>query len=211
MLAQAVACPDDRCRRSRPAAQERVPRHPPATGRLDLVEPQRRRRRSPARAALERAGRPVSPARPTLAVQTTSRPTRGLDERARPRLVGADLALELGRRARRVEPAVLAAQRPGQRRARPRLRRAPSSSPRSHGPSVSVEQRRPPCAARSASSSGAVSSPSSGARRLGDDRPGVEPVVHPHERDAGLARRRRGSPPGSASRRDGAAAATDGG
>ena len=63
------------------------------------------------------ADRRAAPARPR---QTMSRPSGRLDERARPRLVGADLALQLGRRSR------VGSRRPSSRRSG-RVSVAPSS------------------------------------------------------------------------------------
>ena len=88
------------------------------------------------RARRKRAGRHVARlAARTSTARRSSRPMRRLDERARPGLVGADLALELDGRPRRVEAPVLAAQRPGQRRAVRRLRLLGGARRASHGPS----------------------------------------------------------------------------
>ena len=130
---------------------------------------------------------------------------------AGPRLVGADLAFELGRRPRRVEPAVLAPERPGQRRAVVGLRRRRRSRRGATVRASRASSVRGRDRAASASSSGAVSVPSSGHALLGDDRPGVEAGVHPHQRHAGLAVAGEDRGRDRASRRGGAAAATGGG
>ena len=146
----------------------------------------------------------------TGALARRPREPLGLDEAARPRLVGAHLALAAQRcRLDRVEPAVLSAQRAGQRRVRlvlwlgrdlarqPGLEVAVSSARRFVG------QLRPRAPAR-------VSSPSSGTRRCAT----IGPVSRPASMRISVtpvSGRRPGSRPGSASRRDGAAAATDGG
>ena len=203
---------DEARRRRDDRAAQQVDPASAAAGRLDLV------RGEPAVGRRER--RPVAgPTRPGSASaasgsdgrarQTIEPARRRLDERPRPRLVGPDLALEVDRRPARVEPAVLAPERPGQRRPVLRLRRRPRSRRRA---TARATARASPAAAPAsrASSSGAVSSPSSGqptGRRSGPCR-----ARRPSdERHAGLRDRRRGSSPGSASPRDAAAAATDGG
>ena len=132
-----------------------------AAGRLDLHEPEpvavaavpaRRHRTRPA------AGRPRR--RPGSRATRQSRPDGRLDERARPRLVGADLALELRRGSAGIQPSVLAAERPRRRRAIARSAGEPSISPASHG---SIDARRAgdaPTSASRASSSRGVSVPS---------------------------------------------------
>ena len=200
------AAADDR----RLAAQERRPRssacRPPAGPRRARGARRRRRRGRDASKVPRRSSPPAAPA---LADQTTSRPTAS--RRTSPaRLVGADLALELDRGRD-------GSRRPSSRRSG-RVRVAPSlgcgrrrrARRASHGPRL--RSSRPSRRQRERRlEPGVVSSPSSGDALLGDDRAGVEARVHPHQRHAGLARRRRGSRPGSASRRGGAAAATDGG
>ena len=87
----------------------------------------------------------------------------GLEEAARPRQVGPDLALQEPRRLRRIQPAVGAPERPGQRRAvgglgrRAQLARAATVERPAPG-------ARPRRSRRRASRAGAVSSPSSGQR-----------------------------------------------
>ena len=176
-------------------------------------QPQRaRRRRRRGRASSKTSRRrPARRARAGLAAHTTSRPTGVSTNDARPRLVGADLALELDR-----GPAS-GSSRPSSRRSgrvsvapSARLRRRASSSPRSHGPSVRVQQvggfhqRAPPRAA--------ASSPSRRGRRVAGRRSarcrGRRPCASGSRRSP---RRRPGSRPGSASRPDAAAAATDAG
>ena len=141
-----------------------VIRRPPAGWTSSRHEPPVRGRRAPRPSLVgdERARRVVRSPAATRAAQTTSRPDRRLEERARPRLVGADLALELDRRPRR------------DRAGRPRAGAAGSASRPSLGCGVggelAAEPRaersrragRPRSTARRASSSGAVSSPSSG-------------------------------------------------
>ncbi len=159
-------------RRRRPRSRS-APRHPPATGRLDLVEPEQPVGRPP-------SDPPSGPRRPAPRSSGASAPwLRGrglpdddppgdrLEERARPRLVGPDLALELARpslgssrpssrRSGRVSVASLLGLRPRRDLARPATARG-----------ASHEQRRR-ALARRASSSGAspsVQRPPSPARR----------------------------------------------
>ena len=156
------------CRRSagRPR-DERGPRH--------------RACRRPAGPRGARAARPSPVARPTATEPTRTcrrvagvrrRPdggvphdeaaVDGLDERSRPRLVRADLALELGRGRRGIEPPVLAAERPGQRRAVARAAGAAASSPREPRAERSLRAgRRRDHGEASPRASGAVSVPSS--------------------------------------------------
>ena len=188
-------------RRPPPTSASRRPAGPRRAAAVAVAGREARRRPN-----VPAGGAPARP--PGRRLPDDQPPARRLEERAGPRLVGADLALQLARRARRVEPAVLAAERPRQRRAVVGCGVA-ASSPRIHGPSSRRGGRRRPRPA--APRAPAPSRRRRGRPRLGDDRARVEPGVHPHQRDAGLARRRRGSPPGSASRRGGAAAATDGG
>ncbi len=110
----------------------------------------------------------------------------GLEERPGPRLIGPDLPLELRGGAPGIEPAVLAAERSGQRDAVGRL----GVPPRARLAATARGHPSRTTAARSRSSRlqrwrrlGAVE----GDRPLRHDRPGVEPVVHPDERDASLA------------------------
>ena len=202
-----------RCRRSAGDGRRRNSTQgiaPPPAGWTSIEHESLRRRRTP------RPRAPNAPVARSLAVppgsadQTVEPPGAGLDERARPRLIGADLALELGGRPRRVQPAVLAPQRPGQRRAarpaaavagaRPAARRRasrPAASAAIGEPRLELRRRLVPVERRAGA-----------AATIG---PGVEPLVHPHQRHARSRRRRPGSSPGSASRRDGAAAATGGG
>ena len=174
-----------RCRRSRDVHG----RSPPRTSGVPPAGCTAWSRRSPSTVASPvpsnvPGGPPAATA--TLAVHTTSRPNGGVDERAGPRHVGADLPLERGRRARRVEPAILTTEGPGQGRALLGLRLAQSSHP---GATAGEPRRarRPASSVKSASSDGVVSVPSSGNAALGDDRPRIEPVVHPHQGDARLA------------------------
>ena len=110
------------------------------------------RRSAPKRPGAPSAGRArdASPARRRV------RPAVGVDERARPGLVGADLPLEVGRRSARVEPAVLAPERAGQRRRRSAgcgRRRQLAARATARG---SLRAARRASVARRASSSGAV-------------------------------------------------------
>ena len=172
--------------------------------------------RPPARCAHRspRSGR--RPQRPRLALQHAGAPDDEplavrLDPGARPGLVGADLALELDRRPRsgradrrsRRSGRVSVAPSSGCGRAAQRTRRASRAAPR--------RSRSAASSARRASSSGATSRPVERDRALGDDRSGVEALVHAHERHAGLgvAGQDGGRAPGP--RRGGAAGARGGG
>ena len=206
-----------RCRRSSGRPRRNAdPRHRLAAGRLDLVERERPRPlvREPVGGRAVPGGRVrrAGPAR-RGGQDARARPASVSTNVPGPRLVRADLALQLDGRPRRVEAAVLAPERPRQRRrgARPAAT-ARRSRRRSHGPSGRAPAARRRAGRRVASSiRGASRSPSSGHALRRDDRPVSRPVVHPDERDARPRRRRRGSSPGSASRRGGAAAATDAG
>ena len=171
---------------ARPAAQVLDPRHPPAAGRLDLVEHERAVAGRRARARSKRPDGRCSLGGRDSAAQTVSRPLRRLDERARPRLdrrgpgARARRRAATGRAARpRGAAAASASRRPSAAGARGSRRGATAPAMRS--------SRSAPIAASRASSSGAVSSGAIGRPGLGDDRAGVEALVHPHQRDAGLA------------------------
>ena len=134
---------------------------------------------------------------------------RRLDERPGPRLVGPDLPLELdGGHAR-------------DRAGRPRGGAAASASRRSSAAGSRLDlaaratgraSRRaaPPATARSARLERRAPSRRRRAatRAWRDDRPGVEALVHPHQRDAGLGVAGQDRRRDRASRRGGAAAAT---
>ena len=133
-----------------------------------------------------------------------------LDERARPGLVRAHLALELRRRPGRVQAPVLAAQRPGQRSRSPSAGRRARCSPRSHGAEGRGQQVGAATSASRASSAGAVSVAVERHARRRRSAPcrGRRPSASASRRSRD---RRRGSSPGSAWRRGGAAAARDAG
>ena len=208
--ARTIGAADDR----RPAAQRTPPTViAPAAGRLDLDRAAAASAVADAEAAHRRTmpRRPVRRRPPTRAAQTTRRPDRRVDERARPRLVGADLALELDRRPP-------GSSRPSSRRSG-RVSVAPSSG---CGPGVELAARATARALRSSSAGGRDReraprgrAPSrrrrAPTRRLGDDRPGVEARRPSASGSRRSRRRRRGSRPGSGSRRDAAAAATGAG
>src|SRR5688500_17470969 len=104
------ATPDD----GRLPSKERLPRHALPPGGLHLDHPQELPVAYAETALVEGAG--AGPIGGTGAGRPDDDPSRRrLDERPRPRLVGAHLALKLHRRLSRIEAAILAAQRTRQR------------------------------------------------------------------------------------------------
>ena len=174
-----------RCRRS-PAGRAGTPTHgmrrPPAgwtSWSRSVPSPVARPRE------LKRPGGQV------LARRGTGRPDRqpagaGLDERARPRLVGADLPIQIDRRQRGVHSSVLAAQGLGQRHADDGLGMLAGDRPRATAPAT-PSSRSAPIAARRASSSGAVSSGATGVPAWATIGPVSRPSSIRIKRDAGGA------------------------
>src|SRR6478735_11906054 len=100
--------------------QERLPGHALATGRLHLHEPQALAIADAETALVEHAG--CGLARCLRTRRPHDDPTGGgVDERARPRLIGSDLAFELKGPPAGIQPAIPARQPPGHRRSRQRL------------------------------------------------------------------------------------------
>ena len=168
-----------------------------------------RRPRSRARSAVERPGRRVAgrpdatrPGRepPVGRSRGTSRATAAFARTCR----SSSAAGRVG-----IQAAVLAAERPRQRRAVSSCGIG-GSSPRQPRPERPRQQRRHRAARRSPRAPGRVSVPSSGHASWATIGPVSMPVVHPDERDAGRRVAGQDRRPGSASRRGGAAAATDG-
>ena len=201
--------PEDR----RPAADERLAAHRPAARRLDLVEERagRRASRGRARAHRARAGR-ARRRRPPRSRRRPARPAgRRRSRRSCPATAGGP-----GPGARGASAGRSGSSRPSARRSG-RVRLAPSARLR-----LGLELAGQPRLERPGEEAGGDDREArlEGRRRLvagqrhaldRDERTGVEAGVHPHQADPRLGGRRRGSPPGSASRRGGAAGATDGG
>ena len=172
-------CPGGRAGRRPTASASRRPAGPRASRSVPVggAEPALRRRC--------RVGGPVRRRPPRRDAGSRARPASVSTNVPGHGSVRADLARELGGRPRRVEAAVLAAQRPGQRRAVGRLGRSRGARRRSHGPS-DRSSRSAATSARRASSRASSRSRRGRPARLRDDRPGVETRVHPHQRDPGL-------------------------
>ncbi len=180
--------------------------HPATTGQLNLVELQEPFRCEPSPRRV-RAG-VVRPQRE----QPKQRAARHLSRRAaRPRLVCANLPLQLSASLFVSSSPSVAPKRAGHRRGAVLLLLAAVMSAAEPSVEVSKRQQRAALPRQICLRAAATSHrPSSGVTRLRHDRARVETGVHQHQRHACLGDRQRGSRPGSATLPDSAAATMGG-
>ncbi len=172
--------PDER----RTPTNQRLPGHPAATGRLDLLEPQPTavggRHADVVECPGDRRPGPCVIHRPPDDDPAGER----LDERPRPRLVGANLPFQRSARSGRIQPAILTLQGVRQGDAIGRLgdRDDRTTEPRAE---LLGEELGSEAAQIRLETRGGLG-PAERPGHSGDDRTGVQSFVHPHEGHAGL-------------------------